>query len=371
MERGGILMQITSGKILKAQKVVLYGVEGIGKSTFASKFPEPLFCDTENSTDGMDVRRLPKPTSWQMIMQQADYVKANPHVCKTFVLDTADWAERYCAEHICANGHVKGIEDLGYGKGYVYLEEEFGRLLNKLQELVDLGINVLIIAHATIKKVEQPEEIGGYDHWQMKLEKKTMPLLKEWTDMLLFANYKTVVVNVDNQGAIKGKNKAQGGQRVMYTTRTPWWDAKNRHNLPEELPFGFESIATCIPAGLNSTQVQNVQQTAPTVSTDQISQEPIQSKPEPAQQQKVEVSPTVPRALADLMAIDNVMVREIQKVVGERGYYPADTPIENYDPGFVNGVLVGAWNQILPFIKENRTKAGYFPIDTEDTEIPF
>ncbi len=69
---------------------------------------------------------------------------------------------------------------------------------------------------------------------ELKLQKKTASLVKEWADMLLFANYKTIVINVDNQGTSKGKNKAQGGQRIMYTTHHPAWDAKNRFNLPEE-----------------------------------------------------------------------------------------------------------------------------------------
>ena len=59
-------MQITRGKRARAQKVVIYGPEGIGKSSFASQFPDPVFIDTEGSTDNMDVARLDKPTSWTM-----------------------------------------------------------------------------------------------------------------------------------------------------------------------------------------------------------------------------------------------------------------------------------------------------------------
>ena len=61
MEGRDVLMEITRGKIQTAQKIVLYGPEGIGKTTFASRFPEPLFIDTEGSTRQLDVARLPKP----------------------------------------------------------------------------------------------------------------------------------------------------------------------------------------------------------------------------------------------------------------------------------------------------------------------
>ena len=79
-------MEITKGKIQKAKKVVVYGPEGIGKSTFASHFPEPVFIDTEGSTNSMDVARLPVPTSWSMILEEIDYIKKIPGVCRTLVL---------------------------------------------------------------------------------------------------------------------------------------------------------------------------------------------------------------------------------------------------------------------------------------------
>ena len=95
-------MNITRGKIKSAQKVVIYGPEGIGKSTFASQFPNPLFIDTEGSTKNLDVARMDKPTSWTMLKSQLEYIKSNPTVCKTVVIDTIDWAEQLCIDDICA-----------------------------------------------------------------------------------------------------------------------------------------------------------------------------------------------------------------------------------------------------------------------------
>lgn len=231
-------MEIIRGKIPCAKKVVIYGPEGIGKSTFASQFPDPVFIDTEGSTNSMDVARLPKASSWQMILQQVDYVRTHPEVCKTLVIDTIDWAEAMCVQHICDKHRKNGIEDFGYGNGYVYVKEELGRFLNKLSEVVEANINVVLTAHAQIRKFEQPDELGAYDRWELKLGKKTSsqtsPLIKEWADMLLFANYKTFSVAVDDKGK---KRKAKGGERVMYTSHHACWDAKNRYGLPEEVPF--------------------------------------------------------------------------------------------------------------------------------------
>ena len=351
-------MELIRGKQSKALKCLLYGPEGIGKSTFASHFPNPVFIDTEGSTVQMDVARTPKPTSWMMVIEQVTYFIKHPNEIGTLVIDTADWAEKICIEQLCASKQVKGIEDFGYGRGYVYLAEEFGRLLNALNELIDLGINVVLTAHAQMRKFEQPDETGSYDRWELKLQKKTAPLVKEWADMVLFANYKTYVVNVDNQGAAKGKNKAQGGKRVMYTAHHPCWDAKNRHNLPEELAFDFSAIAHCIPVrGASVT---------PPVTPIQTKVEPAPSPPPvtptttapPVTPSTIE-SPTndltgVPKALADLMRQNGVTVAEIQQAVAGRGYYPSDTPIANYEPSFITGVLVAAWPQVYGSIQKNR-----------------
>lgn len=241
-------MQITSGRIKKALKIVLYGPEGIGKSSLAASFPNPVFCDTEGSTDHMDVRRFPKPSSWQMVLDCAKYAKEHPEEVGTFVLDTADWAERLEVEALCAKNGWSSIEGAGFGKGYTYSAEEFGRLLNILSEVAEKGINVVITAHAWLRKIELPEEMGAYDHWEMKTSKKVAPLIREWADAVLFLNYKVNVINVDNQGAAKGKNKAQGGRRVIHTNHTPFWDAKNRYGMPDELPLDYESIAPLFSA---------------------------------------------------------------------------------------------------------------------------
>lgn len=103
-------MNITKGKIPSPLKVVLYGVEGIGKSTFASQFPAPLFIDTEGSTKNLDIARFDKPTSWQMLLQEVRYVVQNPNCCKTLVIDTADWAEQLEIADLCARKNGQGLK---------------------------------------------------------------------------------------------------------------------------------------------------------------------------------------------------------------------------------------------------------------------
>ncbi|NOV01369.1 ATP-binding protein [Paenibacillus planticolens] len=353
-------MQVISGKVEKAKKVVVYGPEGIGKSSLAGQFPRPVFIDTEGSTTEMNVDRLPKPSSWEMLRQQVEWVKQQGSRFGTLVIDTIDWAEMLCVEGICAKHGKKGIEDFGYGNGYVYAKEEFGRFLNLLSDVVDAGIHIVLVAHAQIIKFEQPDEMGAYDRYQLKLGKKTSsqtaPLVKEWADMVLFINYKTFSVAADQKGT---KHKGQGGMRTVYTTHHPAWDAKNRHGLPDEIPLDYAHIAHIFNgAGAPVAPPTSPPQTyaAPPMPTQASA--PADSTPPPhpttaaATTAPPELDPNIPPSLRDLMIQHQVTKTDIQIVVSKKGYYPMDTPITNYDPGFVQGVLVGAWPQVHNMIKD-------------------
>ena len=151
------MLKIVKGKIDRAQKVVIYGSEGIGKSTMASQFPDPLFIDTEGGTSHMDVNRIDRPASWPELLSIVQEV-AKEDVCKTLVIDTADWAEQLCTDYICQKYKQTSIESFGYGKGYTYLSEEFARLLSACDDVVASGKHVVITAHAKMRKFEQPDE---------------------------------------------------------------------------------------------------------------------------------------------------------------------------------------------------------------------
>lgn len=356
-------MEVIRGRIQKPVKCLIYGPEGIGKSTLASKFPEAVFIDTEGSTAHMDVVRFPDPGTWTQLLNTVREA-ASEDVCKTLVIDTADWAERLCIDHVLAVNKWGSVESPGYGKGYVYVKEEFSKLLNLLSIVIEKGKNVVLTAHSQMRKFEQPDELGAYDRWELKLSRQTAPLVKEWADMILFCNYKTMVINVDNQGAQKGKNKAQGGRRIMYTQHHPCWDAKNRFGLPEELDMDYEQIRAII----ESKPEQNTKKTkkttkkaedsTPVVSApaDEDPEVPAKSSPEEAQPKESSLVSIylsdpdhLPDKLKQLMEKDGITEWEIEQVVFARGYFPADTPIEQMEqasPGFIEGWICQFWDNV-------------------------
>ena len=358
-------MILEHGRKPSALKVVIYGPEGIGKSTFASQFPRPVFIDTEGSTTHMDVTRTPKPHSWTELLQQVQHFIQHPDMLGTLVIDTADWAEKLCTEQLCASRSVKGIEDFGYGKGYTYQKEEFGRLLDALERLKDRGVHIVLTAHAQMRKFEQPDEMGSYDRWELKLAKQIFPLVKEWADMILFCNYKTFIVNVDGQGQQKGKNKATGSRRMMYACHHHCWDAKNRFGLPEEMPFEYGQIAHLMQdvrtTGHEPESSSRGLPQSPGLPGDSSLPEGALGTPEPPpaaaipnSEFSIPNSPGIPPALAALMAADNVKAAEIQAVASQRGYFPADMPVSDYPPEFVTGWCIAFWPQLLEAIRANR-----------------
>lgn len=317
------MLNIVTGVERTPIKVCIYGAEGVGKTSLAAQMPEPLFIDTEGGTSRLNVRRI-KCTSWEDLISIIKEVISTPTVCKTLVVDTADWAEALCVGYVCNKYRKANIEDFGYGKGYTYFAEEFGEFLKLLNKLVDVGINPVVIAHGKPRKYELPEEQGQFDRWEMKLSKQVAPLIKEWCDMLLFCNYKTFVVTTENN-----TKKAQGGKRVMYTTHNPCWDAKNRFGLPEELELSFDPIASLF-----------------------CEHGPTQAEIKPTEaKERTNIT-----KLKELISAAGITEEDVQKVVVERGHYALDAGIEVYSDDFITRWVVPNWKKIVEAIKNNKSK---------------
>lgn len=328
-------MKFSRGVQEGPQKVVVYGPEGIGKSTFGAQFPDPLFLDVENGTAHIDVARVdPSPGSWPVLLETVrEFLREKPQEFSTLVLDTADWAEQMCIRHVCEKSQKDGIEGFGYGKGYVYAAEEFSKLLTMFNDAIKAGYNVVVLAHAKMRKFEQPDEMGAYDRWEMKLTRNIAPILKEWADMVLFCNYKTMVVTTQD-----GKTKAQGqGKRVVYTTHHSCWDAKNRHGLPDELPLDYSQIAHCIPTRTAAPERKK----------------PKKKEPDPPDDVSL-CSPDIPAELASRMLEAKVTESEVRQVIDKTGHFSGDTPWKTLEEqGYIAGYILPNWDYFVKTIESD------------------
>ena len=332
---------VISGVQRTAIKTLIYGPEGIGKSTLAAMWPNPIFIDLEGGTNQLPVVRLESPSSWSMLRAELTAIKNREVPCSTVVIDTMDAAERMCAEYIMARDGKKSIEEWGYGKGYTILQEEFGRLLDYLTDTAASGINVVVLGHSTMRKFERPDESGAYDRFELKLTKQVSPMVKEWADMVLFCDYKTYVET--NKA---GKAKATGGARVIRTTHAPTWDAKNRFGLPDELPLKLGEM----PAQLGEVIPDMVAEQAVTVSAAPVQAEPTTTTTTATTATTSEyVAPDYPermKKLVDLMVANKVTDAELRDAVGKTGNFPAECSPVDYPEGFAD-YLVSGWDTVM------------------------
>ena len=359
-------MTITRGPMKTAIRVGIYGTEGVGKTTFASQFPGAVFIDTEGSTKHIDVARFDMPETYQDVLNQLAYVLGHADEIGTVVIDTVDWLEKFIFKAVCDEKKIQNIEDIGYGKGYVYAKQKLQGLLELLDTIVGRGVHVVLVCHSMIRKFELPDEMGSYDRYMLKLnEKNIAPLIKEWVDMLLFVNYKTDVVT-----AADGKTKkARGGQkRVIYANHSACWDAKNRFGLPDEMPFEYDQIAHLFgdAAPVEAVTVEepeekiepgepvvlpHIRKDAPAEVTTTKSVPKTKKKEKLPRPESMTCEDPDKDAMLDklwsmmqLNSIDDPLV--LQSVVAEKDYYDLTVPVRDYDKDFISDVLIEAWEQV-------------------------
>jgi hypothetical protein len=238
------LSAVTSGRIDLPIFVVLFGIEGIGKSTFAAAAPSPIVLDAEGSTNHLDVPRFPRPTCWGDVLEACDVLATDQHTYRTIVVDTLDAIEPLCWEYTCEKAGKTSIESFGYGKGYTAALDEWRPFLSRLEVLRERRrMNVILLAHHQVKKFQNPEG-EDFDRYEMKLNRHPAELLRYMTDATLFASYETATYEKD--GKAKG---VATGKRLIHTGRTAAFDAKNRYSLPPTLPLEWGAFESAVSAG--------------------------------------------------------------------------------------------------------------------------
>lgn len=229
---------IVKGRITEGYRLFIYGQHGIGKSTFAASAPEPLFLDPQMGTKYLDCERIPVG-SWESLNAVTDMFVEDTMGFKTLVIDELGALEQMLWSETAAAHNKKSIEDFGYGKGYVIVEQEWRKLMVKLNSVSELGVNVILIGHSEVRGFKNPTG-GDYDRYQVALHKKASPIISQWADAVLFCQYKTYAAqHVSDDNRYTGIST---GERVICTGFKAEFDAKNRFDLPAEMPLEWEAF---------------------------------------------------------------------------------------------------------------------------------
>lgn len=226
-------------------RLCIYGGHGIGKSTLASQFPTPIFISTEDGLDQLDVTSFPKAENIGEVAENIKNLIKEDHDFKTVVVDSVDWlVEPLISEDIKKSYDAK---DLAYGKEQMYVAESFREILEGLDILrKKKGMNVVLIAHATVVKYQDPRS-DEYDRFAPKLPARCNALLQEWADVVAFAAFKVIVKSTETGFNQKRTRGTTTGERLLHFIETPAFVAKNRYNCPEDAEMTIENIATLIP----------------------------------------------------------------------------------------------------------------------------
>lgn len=239
------LHSISRGRSQKAPRIFLFGVEGIGKSTFGAGAPNPIFIPTEDGLGNISTNSFPLCKSKADIFSAIGTLYTENHDFNTVVLDSTDWTEAILRKEMEAKYSEK---DLGYGKDAVILSEMWKEILDGLDALRnEKNMAVILLGHSEIKRFDSPET-EPYDRYQPRLSGRSSAIIREWVDAVFFCNYKTMVKKEEvgfNKVVSRGLST---GERLLYTAETPAYLAKNRYSLPPSLPLSWQAFQDAMTA---------------------------------------------------------------------------------------------------------------------------
>jgi len=260
-----ILEQVHTGKRSMPPRLMLYGVEGVGKSTFGANAPNPIFIPTEDGLSEIDCASFPLAKKYSDVEAYLSALAIEKHNYQTVIVDSGDWLEQLIWEELCRLSGASSIEkcDGGYGKGYIAALGFWHQLVDALDALrTERHMAVILIAHAKVERFEDPES-NAYDRYTPRMHKHATALLTEWADAVLFATRKFRTES-ENMGFGKERTIAvglgkDGGERIIRTVGGPSCIAKNRYNLPYEIPLSWDAFISALNnSNQETTNLENI-----------------------------------------------------------------------------------------------------------------
>jgi hypothetical protein len=245
------LARVSKGRVEHAAWLHVYGQEGVGKSSLGAAAPEPIFIDVEQGTMNLETTRFQfdeggrtMPATFDELLEAVRVLERETHGYRTLIVDTLDAVEALIWQHICARDGKENISAYGFGKGEnIVALDEWRKLIAGLERVRAKGINVITLSHSIVKRFDDPES-DGWDRYILKLHEKAGGLVKERADAVLFAKFETVLKQ--KKGDAKKLRAVTTDARFLYTKKTGAFDAKNRYDLPEELPLDWNELWTAI-----------------------------------------------------------------------------------------------------------------------------
>ena len=248
-------MKINKGRKQRPRRVLVYGENGVGKSSFAAQWPTPVFLNLEDGIGDIDCDSTDVLRNLEEFYQALVAVSGSQY--ETVVVDTIDWLEKLIFAVVAKNAGKATVEDIGFGRGYQAVEQQWQDLLKGFTYLWQSGKHVLFTCHEQIEKFVNPEG-ESYNYWRPSLHAKGSGCITEWCDEVFFLRFKVNTITKDEGFGAKRAIGIGGTDRVIKTTKTAGYEAKNRLGLPDEIAPTFDAIRPYLPRAVEAKPQGNI-----------------------------------------------------------------------------------------------------------------
>jgi hypothetical protein len=236
-------IKINQGRKPRPRRMLFYGENGVGKSSFAAQWPSPLFLNLEDGIGDLEVDSTDVIRSVSEFYGILTQLHETPY--ETIVVDTIDWLEKLIFNEVATKQGKEVVEDIGFGRGYQSVDKQWQLILAGLTYTWNQGKHIVFTCHESIQKFTNPEG-DSFNYWRPSLHATGSGCITEWCDEVFFLRFRESTVQIKD-GTNKRSLGVGGKERYICTTKTAAYEAKNRLGLPDEIAPNFDAIKGYLP----------------------------------------------------------------------------------------------------------------------------
>lgn len=264
-------MRISKGVVPHPRKILLYGVQGVGKTRLAASFPRPFVLDLERGSLDFDCERNQDPiVEYGGVQEWFSWFLTTDHGYNTLVIDSLTRLQELVATHLCRKANKDTVGEIGggFGRGKEQVETVFSMIKGSVEAFIARGMAVVMIAHATEIKHNPPDQ-PSYTKYEPDLLEEVRDMFVRYCDEVFFLRQESFVVKEkEGFGSERGQNRVTQ-RRQLVTQDTGGICAKHRLGLagmPDVIDADFQTYFRYVMAMAQYAPLQSAASTEKSAS---------------------------------------------------------------------------------------------------------